>query len=138
MPSDPCHGIKAPARDSPPRLKQKLRVGVAASVRTSIVMSTYNAAQPLAASLPLLFSLTTGPRTDLLVLLDTSTDNSLQVASRTMHARRRLAAPFSQVVVYESAWPLFEAAGETALMRRSNATHYYVSVQPDQHVHQLG
>ena len=40
----------------------------------------------------------------------------------------------SKVVVYESAWPLFEAAGETALMRRSNATHYFVSVQPDQQV----
>ena len=56
----------------------------------------YNAAQALAASLPLLFSLTTGPRTDLLVLLDTSTDNSLQVVQD--HARRRLATPFSQVI----------------------------------------
>ena len=93
---DSCHGVKVPAQDTPLRLRQKLRVGAATSVRTSIVMSTYNAAQALAASMSLLFSLTTGPRTDLLVLLDTSTDNSLQVVQD--HARRRLAAPFSQVI----------------------------------------
>ena len=97
MPSNPCHGVKAPVQDTPLRLQQKLRVGAATMlVRTSIVMSTYNAAQGLAASLPLLFSLTTGPRTDLLVLLDTSTDHSLQVVQD--HARRRLAAPFSQAI----------------------------------------
>ena len=97
MPSDPCHGVRAPAQNTSLRLQQKYRVGAATMlVRTSIVMSTYNAAQGLAASLPLLFSLTTGPRTDLLVLLDTSTDHSLQVVQD--HARRRLAAPFSQEI----------------------------------------
>lgn len=118
------------------RLQQRLRVGSATGgVLTSIVMSTYNAAEALKESLPLLFAHTTGPRTDLLMLLDSSTDSSLKVVQRHV---RGSAWPFSQVVVFESAWPLFEAAGEAALMRRSNATHFFVSVQPDQQVHQRG
>lgn len=43
---------------------------------------------------------------------------------------------FTQVVVYKGEHALWEAAGETALMRLSKASRFFISVQPDQLIHE--
>ncbi len=100
---------------------------------TGIIMSASNQADALDEALPLLLNNTRGA-CELLVLLDDTSDKSLDVVSR--HTKKFLrrtgdVTAFTQVVVYEDDSPLWGAAGETALMRLSSATTWFISLQPD-------
>ena len=104
------------------------------AVEMSIIVSAYNARKALDVSMPLLFAHTVGS-CELLVLLDATVDDSLDVVVK--HATHAFnTSVFTQVVVYKGEHALWEAAGETALMRLSKASRFFISVQPDQLIHE--
>ena len=66
-------------------------------------------------------------RRELLIMLDQTRDESLQVIKR-----HYVASNLSHHLrVWQSDVPLWEARGEAWLMKHATATHYFISVQPD-------
>ena len=64
---------------------------------------------------------------ELLIMLDQTRDESLQVIKRHYFASNLS----HHLRVWQSDVPLWEARGEAWLMRHATATHYFISVQPD-------
>lgn len=93
---------------------------------TTIVIACFNCAHALKLSLPKLSNNTAG-QYELLVMLDTTVDDSLSIIK---------SIPFDCIRVYTSQKPLFEARAESFLMSKSHASKYIISVQPDQLIHE--
>lgn len=77
-------------------------------------------------SLPKLKNSTSG-QYELLIMLDTTVDDSLSVIKST---------GFHCIKVYTTQTPWFEARSESFLMSRSRASKYIISVQPDNVIHE--
>ena len=106
----------------------------------AIIMAIHNAGRALRSSLPSLLSLTSGSG-ELLMMLDDCTDGSFEVIIDILGSHESgfaVAAAFGRARVLRQEIPRWEAASENTLMRLSNAAEFYICVQPDNIVAEVG
>lgn len=101
----------------------------AGKVASSVIMSVYNAAPALQRSLPPLFALTTGSW-ELIIVLDACYDSSYEAAADLVADHFR-SSSCARVRIYVQPTAVWEVSSDNIGLRMSDASDFFVIVQPD-------